>query len=91
MQPRYNKGTKVRLRMADRAGYAESPHLKRYDNATGTVVDCQTVVAFSASSTRLETGSAGPDMRIFMYTIEVEGGVQLAGLVEDYLEEHPVR
>jgi len=87
MQPRYDKGTKVRVRMGDKAAYSGSPQMRRYDNAMGTVVDCQTVVGFSARSTGIETRSAGPDIRLFMYTVEVDGGILLAGVVEDYLEE----
>jgi hypothetical protein len=88
MQPRYEKGTRVRVRVGDKAAYAGNHDMRRYDNATGTVVDCQTVVAFSAYATGLEMGPGGPDMRLHMYTVEVEGGILLAGLVEDYLEEN---
>ncbi len=89
MQPKYNAGTKVKVKIGDQPEYAANPTLRRFDKATGTVVDCKTVVAFSAYAREVEQAYSGPNLRLYMYTVEVEGGILLAGLVEDSLEEHP--
>lgn len=88
MQPKYNAGTRVNVKIGDQPGYAGNPGMKRFDKATGTVVDCKTVVAFSAYTRQVEEAHPGPSLRLYMYTVEMESGVILAGLAEDSLEEH---
>jgi hypothetical protein len=88
MQPKYDAGTRVRVRVGKQAeviGYAD---LRRFDNATGTVVDCRTVVAYPLYPAGLEDASVSPNIRLHVYTVEVEGGILLSGIVEESLEAH---
>ena len=88
-QPKYSSGTKVRVRAKMQLEVIGHATLKRLDNATGTVVDCRTVLAYPLYSAGRERESFVPNVRSHVYTVEIEGGILLSDLEEESLEEYP--
>jgi hypothetical protein len=60
----------------------------RFDNATGTVVDCRTVLAYPLNSAGRQRESFVPNVRSHVYTVEIEAGTLLSDLEEESLEEY---
>ena len=88
IEPKYNAGTKVRVRLKKQLEVIGYATLRRFDNATGTVVDCRTVLAYPLYSAGTERESVVPDVRLHVYKVEIQGGIILSDLEEESLEEY---